>query len=85
MPEPLYVTYFFSLLKLVAKISVIHRLYQICFGIGPLLYIVLNVPLLRGNLCPSILKEYSISFSFSFVFRIFVFFLNLLLIRFWAS
>lgn len=34
LPEPLYVTYFF-LLKLLGKIYFIHRLYQMCLGIGP--------------------------------------------------
>lgn len=34
LPESLYLTYFFSLLKLLGKIYLIHRLYQMCLRIG---------------------------------------------------
>lgn len=34
LPESLYITYFFALLKLLGKIYLIHRLYQMCLGIG---------------------------------------------------
>lgn len=90
LPEPLYVTYFFFSVKTVRKKNffLIHRLYQMCLGIG-----LFFCSLCWASCILSIwlfmsldLVKYSIKFFYKFflAFSLF-FFLKFLLVRFWIS